>query len=66
VELEETIDWGGTRVLLRPIKPEDGAQHRAFLAALTPDDLRDIGDAASNIPVVGARYPESMEKMTGR
>jgi acetyltransferase len=40
VELEETIDWDGARVLLRPIKPEDGAQHRAFLAALTPEDLR--------------------------
>jgi acetyltransferase len=39
-ELEETIDWDGTRVLLRPIKPEDGGQHRAFLDALTSDDLR--------------------------
>jgi aryl-alcohol dehydrogenase-like predicted oxidoreductase len=33
---------------------------------LTPDDLRDIDNAASNITVQGERYPESMERMTGR
>jgi aryl-alcohol dehydrogenase-like predicted oxidoreductase len=33
---------------------------------LTPDDLRDIDNAASKIAVQGARYPEKMEKMTGR
>jgi aryl-alcohol dehydrogenase-like predicted oxidoreductase len=33
---------------------------------LTPDDLRDIEDAAANITVQGARYPEQIEKMTGR
>jgi acetyltransferase len=38
-ELEQTVDWGDARVLLRPIRPEDGVQHRAFLEALTPDDL---------------------------
>jgi acetyltransferase len=27
-------------VLPRPIRPEDGVQHRAFLDTLTPDDLR--------------------------
>ena len=32
---------------------------------LTPDDLRDIDDAASKITVHGARYPEKLEKMTG-
>ena len=32
---------------------------------LTPEDLRDIDDAASKIPVQGARYPERLEKMTG-
>jgi aryl-alcohol dehydrogenase-like predicted oxidoreductase len=32
---------------------------------LTPDDLRDIDEAASKIPVHGARYPERIEKMTG-
>ena len=32
---------------------------------LSPDDLRDIDVAASNIKVEGARYPERLEKMTG-
>jgi aryl-alcohol dehydrogenase-like predicted oxidoreductase len=33
---------------------------------LTPDDLHDIDSAASKITVQGARYPEHMERMTGR
>ena len=33
---------------------------------LTPDDLRDIENAASKITVQGARYPEKIEAMTGR
>jgi aryl-alcohol dehydrogenase-like predicted oxidoreductase len=33
---------------------------------LTSDDLRDIDSAASKITVLGARYPERLEKMTGR
>ena len=33
---------------------------------LTPEDLRDIDNAASKITVQGERYPESMERMTGR
>jgi aryl-alcohol dehydrogenase-like predicted oxidoreductase len=33
---------------------------------LTPDDLREIDEAASNITVQGARYPEKLEAMTGR
>jgi aryl-alcohol dehydrogenase-like predicted oxidoreductase len=32
---------------------------------LTPDDLREIEDAASKITVQGTRYSERMEKMTG-
>jgi len=32
----------------------------------TPDDLREIEGAASKITVHGARYPESIERMTGR
>jgi aryl-alcohol dehydrogenase-like predicted oxidoreductase len=38
----------------------------ALAVELTPDDLRDINDAASKITVQGARYPESMERITGR
>jgi len=33
---------------------------------LTPADLREIDDAASKITVQGARYPEQLERMTGR
>jgi len=33
---------------------------------LTRDDLHEIEVAASNITVQGARYPEQLEKMTGR
>jgi acetyltransferase len=39
-ELEERIDWEGRRVLLRPIKPEDGEQHVEFFNSLDPDDIR--------------------------
>ena len=31
---------------------------------LTPDDLREIDDAASKISIQGARYPEELEQMT--
>ena len=33
---------------------------------LTPDDLRDIDSAASAITVHGARYPEHLDRQTGR
>jgi hypothetical protein len=33
---------------------------------LTPDDLADIDHAASEITVLGDRYPERLEQMTGR
>jgi len=38
----------------------------ALSVELTPDDLRDIENAASKITVQGARYPEKLEQMTGR
>jgi len=38
----------------------------AIAVELTPDDLREIESAASKITVHGARYPEKLEKMTGR
>jgi aryl-alcohol dehydrogenase-like predicted oxidoreductase len=38
----------------------------AVAVELTPDDLREIESAASKITVQGARYPEKLEKMTGR
>jgi aryl-alcohol dehydrogenase-like predicted oxidoreductase len=38
----------------------------AVSVELTPDDLRDIERAASQITVQGARYPEHLARMTGR
>ena len=40
--------------------------NRAVAVELTPDDLREIESAASKIQVQGARYPEHVERMTGR
>ncbi|HSC08019.1 MAG TPA: bifunctional acetate--CoA ligase family protein/GNAT family N-acetyltransferase, partial [Steroidobacteraceae bacterium] len=39
-ELEEYLEFEGRRVLLRPIRPEDQPQHSAFLARVSPEDLR--------------------------
>jgi aryl-alcohol dehydrogenase-like predicted oxidoreductase len=38
----------------------------ALAVRLTPADLRDIDSAAAKITVQGARYPESLERLTGR
>jgi aryl-alcohol dehydrogenase-like predicted oxidoreductase len=38
----------------------------AVAVELTPDDLREIESASSRITIQGARYPESVERMTGR
>jgi len=38
----------------------------AATVELTAQDLRDIEEAASQITVQGARYPEKLEQMTGR
>ena len=39
-ELVETIEWQGRELTLRPIRPEDEAQHLAFLERLDPVDIR--------------------------
>ena len=39
-ELEEWVEWQGEKILLRAIKPEDGAQHVEFFGSLTPEDVR--------------------------
>ncbi|MEI8168590.1 MAG: bifunctional acetate--CoA ligase family protein/GNAT family N-acetyltransferase [Rhodoferax sp.] len=39
-QLEETTQWQGREVLLRPIRPEDEALHMAFLQQLDPEDVR--------------------------
>jgi len=38
----------------------------ALSVELTPDDVRDIETAAAKITVQGARYPEHVERLTGR
>jgi acetyltransferase len=38
--LVETLDWQGRAITLRPIRPEDEAQHIAFLSQLDPADIR--------------------------
>jgi aryl-alcohol dehydrogenase-like predicted oxidoreductase len=38
----------------------------AAAVELTPEDLREIDEAASRIKVQGARYPESLQRMVGR
>ncbi len=39
-DLIETLQWQGRTLTLRPIRPEDEAQHRAFLTRLDPEDIR--------------------------
>jgi aryl-alcohol dehydrogenase-like predicted oxidoreductase len=51
----------GTTKLHR-LEENIGAAH----VELTPDDLREINEAAAKITVQGPRYPEQLEKMTGR
>ncbi|EGC99655.1 GCN5-related N-acetyltransferase, partial [Burkholderia sp. TJI49] len=38
--LEQTLDWRGETVTIRPIRPEDESAHNELLAAMTPEDLR--------------------------
>jgi aryl-alcohol dehydrogenase-like predicted oxidoreductase len=38
----------------------------AAALVLTSDDLREIENAASQVTVLGARYPEQLERLTGR
>lgn len=40
VELARTVIWQGESIVVRPIRPEDEPQHRAFVEQLQPDDLR--------------------------
>lgn len=38
-ELEEAVELDGRALLLRPIRPEDFAQHKRFLSRCSPEDL---------------------------
>jgi hypothetical protein len=39
---------------------------RAASIRLTPDELRDINEAAAHITAQGARYPGHLQKLVGR
>ncbi|MGQ9725291.1 MAG: GNAT family N-acetyltransferase, partial [Tepidimonas sp.] len=39
-ELVETVDWHGQPLTVRPIRPEDEPQHRAFLEKIDAEDIR--------------------------
>ncbi len=39
-ELQETIEFDGRPLDLRPIRPEDEPAHRKFIAQLNPEDIR--------------------------
>jgi acetyltransferase len=39
-ELVETVSWQGRPLTVRPIRPEDEAQHVTFLGQLDPEDVR--------------------------
>jgi acetyltransferase len=39
-ELVRRVAWGDHLITVRPIRPEDEAQHRRFLARVSPDDMR--------------------------
>ena len=39
-ELVHTLSWQGQPLVIRPIRPEDEPQHRAFIERLSPGDLR--------------------------
>lgn len=39
-ELAETVHWNDATIVIRPIRPEDEPQHRSFIEALQPADLR--------------------------
>jgi acetyltransferase len=38
--LEQTIEWRGAQLTIRPIRPEDEQAHSALVAAMSPEDLR--------------------------
>jgi len=38
--LEERVAWQGREIVVRPIRPDDETQHRAFIEKLAPEDIR--------------------------
>jgi diketogulonate reductase-like aldo/keto reductase len=57
-----TTHASARRGLLSRLKENAGATS----IELTQTDLREIKEAIAKVPVQGDRYPEHLEKMTGR
>lgn len=38
--LEQRLDWRGVPLVVRPIRPDDGERHMAFVRAVSPEDMR--------------------------
>ena len=50
-ELEEELEHAGRHLMLRPIRPQDAAQHRRFLSLISPEDMRArFFDAVRQLP----------------
>jgi acetyltransferase len=50
-ELEEELEHAGRHLVLRPIRPQDAAQHCRFLSLISPEDLRArFFDAVRQLP----------------
>lgn len=39
-ELEQTVTFDGREILIRPLRPEDAAQHREFIAHISEEDMQ--------------------------
>jgi len=72
-DLEQWVEWQGRLILLRPIRPEDAAQHYAFFRLLDPEDIhyrtfmqiRDL-ERTLGVTVVERRPGEVMLTDVGR
>ena len=51
---------------MRSVRAKAGGDLGAAAVHLAPDDLREIGRAAAEIAIHGARYPDHLQKMVGR
>ena len=58
-ELEQSITWQGQDLLLRPIKPEDGAAHVAFFNALDSEDV-----PSCIFKILGELQPNQLARLT--
>jgi acetyltransferase len=56
-ELEETIEFDGRSVLLRPLRPEDEPQHREFVSHISEEDMHSrFFRAVKELPATDLAY----------